>query len=121
MDRRAFAHGLLALPFGLFLVRCSSNQNALDTAAGPRVNGGQIVYTSSTTNLHVHLFAIDIASIDSPPNDGVSGDTTLNEAHTHFVEVSTDQLSKVSAGDSVQVKTSETNGHTHWFTFTNMG
>src|SRR6478609_26356 len=80
MDRRAFAQTLVALPFGIFLVRCSTNVSD-HTSSGPEVVGDTIVYTSTTVENHLHTFTIDRGDYADPPSNGVAGDTSLNEGH----------------------------------------
>ena len=75
------------------------------------------IYTSSTVSQHSHTFSFDDASLSAPPTDGVSGDTSVAQAHTHSVTISMAQLQQVASGSSVQVTSSDAGGHTHVFTF----
>jgi len=45
---------------------------------------------------HAHSFAIEVAAIDKPPADGVSGPSGVAEGHSHNVAVSAAQLSSIS-------------------------
>jgi hypothetical protein len=120
-DRRAFVETLLALPVGLFLVRCgsstSSSSGASEPGAQPTVTGGQAVYTSSVVQAHSHTFGIDLTAFSNPPSGGVNGSTSLNQAHIHRVSISMDQLASVQVGRSVIVTTSTDSGHNHAFMF----
>jgi len=75
------------------------------------------VYISSTVQAHSHSFSLDDTAISAPPADGVSGDSSVEEGHSHTVAVSMAQLQQVSTGSSVQVTTGDAQGHTHVFTF----
>ncbi len=137
MDRREFlsrgAGALLVLPFGLFLVRCSSSDGGGTTtytpptqpaptptgnppAAPPSVQGQNVVYTSSVTNLHSHSFAVPSAAFSSPPAAGISGDTSLAQAHNHSLVITQADLQAAAAGQTVIKESSNTLGHTHTFT-----
>ena len=87
-------------------------------AAPPQASGGQIIYSSSMTSAHFHTFALDQTALTSPPAGGVSGDTSLVAQHVHTVTVTSDQLSAVGAGQTIQVMSGLSAGHTHVFTFT---
>lgn len=135
MNRRDFLRGatrtLLVLPFGTFLVHCSDDEesgtvvttnptqpgDSTPPDAPPRVDGANIVYTSSETNLHSHSFSIAAVSLASPPAAGVTGETTSAQLHSHLVSVSQSVLQSVQAGQTVKVETSSSAGHTHTFTF----
>jgi hypothetical protein len=127
MDRKQFLGTLVALPVGIFLVHCSSSSNTSSgsdsnaPAAPPTQSAGMDVYTSSNNDAHFHTFSLDDSAITAPPADGVSGDTSNNSDHTHSVQISTDQLTQVSMGSSVEVTTSLVSGHTHVFTFVKIG
>src|SRR5262249_8730905 len=84
IDRRAFVETLLALPVGLFLVRCGSSSSTSPNATPgqPAVSGGQATYTSSFVQGHDHTFGIALTSFSNPPSGGVSGDTSNNQGHT---------------------------------------
>jgi hypothetical protein len=129
---------LLVLPFGTFLVHCSNDNNTgygsstnptnptqpSDTTppdAPPRVEGANVVYTSSQTNAHSHSFSVPSADLTSPPPAGVSGETTSAQLHSHLVTVTQAQLESVATGQSVKVETSTEIGHTHTFTFVRVG
>jgi hypothetical protein len=117
VGRRAFAVSLLTLPFGLFLVHCSSDTASGDTAgAPPTKSGNQIVYTSSNADGHSHTFSLDVAALSSPPSAGVSGQTSAS-GHTHSVSITAAQLQTINAGQSVSVTTGNAAGHVHVFTF----
>jgi len=122
MDRKHFLSTLLVLPFGIFLVHCSSDNNSSSggadaPAAAPTQSAGMDVYTSSTVQAHSHTFSLDDASISAPPTDGVSGDSSVDQGHSHTVAITMAQLQQVSMGSSVQVTTGDAGGHTHVFTF----
>jgi hypothetical protein len=120
MNRQTFLETLLILPVGVFLVRCSSSGSSTssDAPAAPASKSGtQDVYSSSNAQSHFHTFSLDDASLMAPPAAGVSGDTSSEQAHTHSVSISSDQLQQVSTGQSVMVTTSSNSGHTHVFTF----
>lgn len=135
MNRRAFLRGatttLAVLPFGVFLVHCSSSDNGSATTtnptepttdttppdAPPRVEGGDVVYTSSQTSAHSHTFAVPSADLTSPPPAGLSGVTSQSDLHSHLVAISVADFQSVVAGQSVKVETTLVSGHTHTFTF----
>jgi hypothetical protein len=122
MDRKHFLSTLLVLPFGIFLVHCSSDASTSGSgsnspAAAPTQSGGMDIYISSTVQAHSHSFSLDDTAISAPPADGISGDSSVEEGHSHTVAVSMAQLQQVSTGSSVQVTTGDAGGHTHVFTF----
>jgi hypothetical protein len=120
MDRKQFLGTLLVLPVGIFLVHCSSDASSSDSnapAAPPTQSGGMDVYTSTTVSQHSHTFTLDDTAISAPPADGVNGNSSVAQAHSHTVAISMAQLQQVSTGSSVQVTSGDTGGHTHVFTF----
>lgn len=130
MNRRDFVERLLVLPVGVFLIRCSSSSAATYSTAGagsdvpgapPRVIGSQAVYTSSNVDAHTHTFGIDLEDFESPPNDGVSGETSDDAQHTHTVSLSDLNLKSVQNGSTLKITTSSNAGHTHVFTFVRLG
>jgi hypothetical protein len=135
IGRRAFAETLLVLPVGLFLLRCGSSDassqsdgtggtpssGANPPSAAPVANGSQVTYTSSDSGGHSHTYSIDVSAFTAPPAAGLSGETSNDEGHTHTVAVSAAQLSQIGAGQSIQVTTGSTSGHTHVFTFVKLG
>lgn len=140
MNRREFLRGatrtLLVLPFGTFLVHCGSSndggyvsstnptQPGTDTTppdAPPRVEGANVLYTSSQTNAHSHSFSVPSSALSSPPSTGVSGATTEAQLHSHLVGVSRSDLESVQSGQSVKIETSSVAGHTHTLTFVRIG
>jgi hypothetical protein len=118
ISRRSLIGALVALPVGLFVVHCSSNDSSGDTSPGapPQRVGTQTIYTSSNTSGHTHTFAIDDASLTAPPAAGLSGPTSVDSGHSHDVTVPMASLQQIAAGQSVQVTTSG-GSHTHVFTF----
>jgi hypothetical protein len=135
MDRKQFLGTLFALPIGIFLVHCSSDSTPSTTAsagatgtgdggdpnapaAPPTQSAGMDVYTSSTTSAHSHTFTLDDTNITTPPATDVTGITSVNEAHSHNVTITSAQLTQVSMGQSVEVTTAVAGAHTHVFTFT---
>lgn len=120
MDRRQFVETLLVLPFGMFVLRCSSNNGSGGSdapGAPPTVSAGDAVYTSSDVQAHTHTFGVPLPDFTAPPSSGVSGDTSNNASHTHTVSISASDLMNVEAGSSVMITTSSNSGHTHVFTF----
>jgi hypothetical protein len=124
MDRKQFLGTLLVLPAGIFLVHCSSDSsggtgssNPNAPAAAPAQSNGMDVYTSSIASQHHHSFTLDDAAISAPPAAGVSGDSSVDGAHSHPVAISADQLAQVAAGASVEVTSGASDGHSHVFTF----
>lgn len=120
MDRKEFLGTLVALPVGLFLVRCSSSDASSSDpnapAASPTKSGTQDVFSSSTVSSHFHTFAVDESAFSASATQ-IDGDTSSAGAHTHSVTISSDQLQQVSTGASVTVTTGSAGGHTHVFTF----
>jgi len=140
MDRRAFLRDatrmLLVLPFGTFLIQCGSSSNGgygsssnptqpgVDSTppdAPPRVDGANIVYTSSQTNAHSHSFSVPSADLTSPPPSGVSGATTEAQLHSHSLVITQADLQDAAAGQTVKIETTSTIGHTHTFTLVRVG
>jgi hypothetical protein len=124
MQRREFcelAGGMLLLiPAGLFLVRCGASSGGgggSSPANHPTRNGTKLIYTSNIVGAHSHTFGIEMAAIDAPPGNGVSGPSSVDENHSHSVVVSSAQLSNISAGQTIEVTTGTADGHTHLFTF----
>jgi hypothetical protein len=137
MDRKQFLGTLFALPIGVFLVHCSSDSTPSTSAsagatgtgggdggdpnapaAPPTQSGGMDVYTSSTVSAHSHTFTLDDTDLTTPPADGVSGMSSVNSMHSHTVSITSDQLTQVGMGQSVEVTSGVTGSHTHVFTFT---
>jgi hypothetical protein len=129
---------LIVLPFGTFLVRCSNNDGGGSTTytsptnptppgdstppdAPPRIEGANIVYTSSQTNAHSHSFSIPSADLTSPPAAGIEGATTAAQLHSHLLTVSQASLQSAAAGQTVKIETSSVAGHTHTFTIVRIG
>jgi len=124
MQRREFCKlaggALLLIPAGLFLVRCGSNasdQSGNGPMNQPSVDGTNLIYTSSVVEGHAHTFGVEMAVIDMPSADGVSGPSSVVENHSHSVVISSAQLAGISAGQTVAVTTGTAEGHTHVFTF----
>jgi len=117
---RLVGGALVAIPAGLFLVRCgggSTDQTANGPTNQPSQNGTKLIFTSNVVGDHSHTFGIEMAAIDMPPANGVNGPSSVVENHSHSVVVSLAQLSSISAGQTVQVTTGTADGHAHLFTF----
>ncbi len=120
---------MLLLPCGVLLLRCGSADDSKNPgvpsgtsgreppAAAPTVSGSQAIYTSSQDSAHYHIFAIPLGDLTSSQSNGVSGDTSENDGHTHTVSVSTKDVQDLHAGQTVAVTTSFDAGHEHVFTF----
>lgn len=137
MDRREFlkdaAQFLLVLPFGTFLVRCkssdgkSSSSNATEPddtppAVPPKVQGTNVIFTSSLTNDHAHSFTVPLAAFDSPPAGGITGLTTESKGHQHSNTIDQDALQRAANGEVVKVETGKAaDDHTHEFTIVKVG
>ncbi len=124
MQRRQFCKlaggALVLIPAGLFLVRCgggTSDQTGNGPTNQPTQNGTISIYTSNVVADHSHTFGIEMAAIDMPPSNGVSGSSSVVESHSHSVVVSSAQLSGIKAGQTVVVTTGAAAGHPHLFTF----
>ena len=122
MQRREFfrlAGGtLLVIPAGLFLVRAGrAISQATNPTNQPVRNGTKLIYTSSVVGAHAHTFGIEMAAIDAPPADGVSGQSSVAENHSHKLVVSAAQLLNVRAGQTVEVTSGPAGAHRHLFTF----
>jgi hypothetical protein len=124
LNRNQFLGTLLALPFGIFLVRCSSDSSGSSyggsSGAGgapPTQSNGTHVYTSSLVNAHQHTFTLDDSAITTPPAAGVQGNSSTDASHFHAVSIATDQLAQVATGASVEITSGTTSGHAHVFTF----
>lgn len=129
VGRRAFVEAMLFLPCGAVLVRCGASNMPSNSdvpsgmpkheppAAAPTVSGSQTVYTSSEDSAHFHTFAIPLDDLAASRPEGISGETSENDGHTHAVSVSMKDLEDVQAGQSVMVTTSVDSGHAHVFTF----
>jgi hypothetical protein len=132
MDRREFvtrAAGMLfVVPFGTFLLHCSSDKSSRSgsadapdgdenpPAAKPRTLGSNIVYTSSATEGHSHAFTVSAAAFETPPVGGILGRTTEAGGHQHRVEVTIEALRRAADGDIVKVETLDETAHKHVFT-----
>jgi hypothetical protein len=118
MTRRSLVGVLVALPVGLFVVRCSSSSSdSTSPGAAPQHAGAQTIYTSSSTSGHTHTFTIADAAFATPPAAGVAGPTSTDAGHSHDVAISMADLQQMVAGQSVQTTTTG-GSHTHVFTFT---
>jgi hypothetical protein len=122
MQRREFfrlAGGtLLAIPAGLFLVRAEpAISQTTNPTNQPVRNGTKLIYTSSVVGAHAHTFGIEIAAIDAAPAEGVSGQSSVAENHSHKVVVSAAQLLNIRAGHTVEVTSGSAGAHRHLFTF----
>jgi hypothetical protein len=129
MDRRDFlkdaAQWLLVLPFGTFLIHCSSdgkssNKNTApdDTPpdAPPRKAGSNVVYTSNLVENHAHSFTVPKTGFENAPVGGVMGLTTEAGGHQHRLSIDQEALRRASEGDIVKVETDTAEEHTHMFT-----
>ncbi len=115
---RIMGRALVALPFGVFLVHCENESPNGDNPDGPpQKSGTQIIYASSRVDEHTHTFALEAATLTTPPAAGVSGSTSSAGGHTHVLSIGASQLQSVGAGESVKVTTQSASGHTHVFTF----
>ncbi len=124
MQRREFCRlvggTLFLIPAGLFLVRCGGSgggQTGNAPANQPQQNGTKVIYSSNIVGDHSHTFGIEMSAIAMPPANGVSGPSSVVENHSHSVVVSAAQLSNISVGQTVEVTTGTSDGHTHLFTF----
>lgn len=130
LDRRAMLGALLVLPFGVFLVQCSSsgssggytasgggNTAGSPPAAAPQKTGTQVVYSSSNVSAHFHTFGLELAVFTNPPEAAIDGSTSTSAGHAHSVSVSVSDLQDIDAGQTVLVTTGEASGHAHVFTF----
>ena len=116
IDRRRALSFLLAAPFGLFLVRCSSSDTnaASNQPAAPPINNGlQTIYTTNVMSGHSHTFALDDAALGSPPAAGVAGQTSIASDHSHTVTIAMSDLVSAAGGQTVLVTTGVTGGHAH--------
>ena len=131
MDRRAFlrdaARVLLVLPLGTFLIACEEDKGPATGSsptepdptppdAPPRVEGSNLVYTSSQTNVHSHSFRVPAAAFDNPPFGGIIGNTTPAQGHSHRLDVTQEAIRRAAAGEIVKIPTSKELDHTHTFT-----
>ena len=123
---------LLVLPFGTFFLQCASDNedNGGNTTttnptqptdstppdAPPRVEGANVVYTSSQTNAHSHSFTVPANVFGSPPAGGLSGATTSAQLHSHLLTISQAQFQSANSGQTVKIETNNVAGHTHTFT-----
>jgi hypothetical protein len=132
MDRREFLRGfgktLIVLPWGTFLVQCGSSHPSSGNAvvanptvpdptppdAPPQVLGPDVIYTSTSVDLHSHTFTVPAAQFSVPT--GVSGTTSEAQAHTHDVDFTFNDFSVASSGETVKITTTSTLGHMHVFT-----
>lgn len=129
MDRRAFlkdaAATLLVLPFGTFLLHCADDDKSNGPApvqpdnsppdAEPRIENGNIVFTSNKVLNHSHNFPVAIEAFESPPDEGVSGETTASQGHTHALTITQAALQMAAAGQAVKIQTATADGHSHTF------
>jgi hypothetical protein len=107
---------LLVLPVGTFLVDCSSDMTQAELQPGPMQVGSTLVYTSTQVQNHTHTFGLEIADIDAPPANGVAGETSTEQGHSHTVSVTMAMLAQVAAGQSVTIATGSAEAHMHGFT-----
>lgn len=136
-DRRDFlkdaAQFVLVLPFGTFLVRCSSDDgkttgsNATEPddtppAVAPKTMGTNVIYTTSLTNDHSHTFTVPRAAFETPPAGGVMGLTSQARDHQHTTTIDQDALRRANEGDIVKVETGKAaDDHSHMFTIVKIG
>lgn len=129
MDRRAFlkdaAATLLVLPLGTFLLHCEGEEKNEPApvqpdngppGAEPRVEGDSIVFTSNKVLNHTHTFPVVIEAFDSPPEEGVSGETSVSQGHSHALMITQAALQMAAAGQAVKIQTATTDNHSHTFT-----
>lgn len=128
MDRREFlkdaAGMILVLPFGTFLVQCGSEDKEVaptqpddqPPAAAPRLENGNIVYASNKVLTHSHNFQVPTDAIQTPPEDGVVGDTTEAQGHSHSLELTQAALTMAGSGQAIKIITASAKGHAHTFT-----
>jgi hypothetical protein len=110
---------------GLFLLRCSNDDNGGGTPApvaspgqpgAPTRSGSATVYTSSVTQEHTHTATIEDDSYSTPPAGGLSSTTSVNQGHDHPLFVSAEDLLRVNIGETISIVTGVSTGHTHTFT-----
>jgi hypothetical protein len=117
MTRRSLVGLLVALPVGLFIVHCGSDDTPPNAAAAaPLRVGTQTIYTSSSTNSHTHTFSIDDSAIVEPPAAGLTGPTSTDAGHSHDVSIPMADVQQIAMGQSVEITTTG-GGHAHVFTF----
>lgn len=128
MNRRAFlkdaASALLVLPFGAYLVNCSSEDDEevplqpdnAPPAAEPLIQDGEIVFTSNRVKKHSHAFRVIVEDFAEAPDTGITGDTTNSQGHNHALVITQDALRMADGGQQVKIQTATTDGHSHTFT-----
>jgi hypothetical protein len=122
-SRRVFLAGgvtqlMLILPAGWAVLGatpgCGGNECG---EPGVTRSGDNLVFTSSCDSDHTHTFTLAVAQIDMPPPNGLSGETSSDEGHTHAVALTTADLTQIQGGGTVTRVTSSASGHTHSFAF----
>jgi hypothetical protein len=132
MERRGFlvAGGslLLILPAGWLVAGCENNNGTPDSGVIPADAGfdgrfdGSVTavllrFTSSVSAGHTHDFSISVGELVSPPAGGLTGNTTVAQAHVHQVTLSQAELGQIENGQTVTKDTTVVASHLHTFTF----
>jgi hypothetical protein len=74
-------------------------------------------YTSTVASGHTHQFTIPSDQLNTPSGSGYSSSTTETNGHDHQVSLTQSQLQQIADYSEVTITTSNTQGHTHDFTF----
>src|SRR5260370_32925434 len=126
MQRRQFCKlaggALVLIPAGLFLVRCgggTSDQTGNGPTNQPTQNGTISIYTSNVVADHSHTFGIEMAAIDMPPSNGVSGSSSVVGTHSHSGVLSSGPLSGITSRQPVAAPTGAAAGPPHLSPFRN--
>lgn len=90
------------------------SETTVDPGVEPQ---GVLTFESSVTGAHSHTLAVPETDVQRPLERGVTLETSSEEGHTHFVDLTRFELEAINFGQSVTRETTEMNGHSHTFTF----
>jgi hypothetical protein len=117
LTRRTFMVGS-GITFMLLPLAACSQQEARDGGKMSECTG--VEGLSSQTGDHRHTVCIPAEDLETPPELGQTYMTSVNNGHSHQIELTRGQLGTLSRGGRVEVTTTIERGHTHSFALVRM-
>ncbi|MCG5051862.1 MAG: hypothetical protein KA712_02785 [Myxococcales bacterium] len=114
-QRRTFlsqgARGALCAPLA------ATGLSACADGGGERRTLRLLAYDSSLADGHLHTLLVWLSDVQAPPAAGVILETTVENRHTHLVQLRRVDLEALNVGQTVTRPTSSELGHMHTITF----
>jgi hypothetical protein len=117
LTRRTFMVGS-GITFMLLPLAACSQREARDGGKMPECSG--IEGLSSLTEDHRHTVCIPAEDLERPPEVGQMYMTSVNDGHSHQIDLTRGQLVTLSRGGRVEITTTIADGHTHSFALVRM-